>query len=93
MKIPLPLFWPMSHLRTNADVVNIRTKSSIWAGNNSFKEVIVFSILSFCSKAPGYLRSIIPTKAFELHEKAWNCFPFCRTGTGLKKAPYLSLQL
>lgn len=34
-------------------------------------------IYHIASKLPGWLRSVLPTKATELHEEAWNAFaPF-----------------
>ena len=35
------------------------------------------NIYHIASKLPGWLRSVLPTKATELHEEAWNPFaPF-----------------
>ena len=36
--------------------------------------------LSPCSKVPGWLRYIAPEGALVFHEKAWNAYPYCRTG-------------
>ncbi|XP_019711962.1 phosphatidylinositol transfer protein beta isoform-like [Hippocampus comes] len=32
------------------------------------------------SKVPAYVRMLAPESAFVFHEKAWNAYPYCRTG-------------
>lgn len=32
------------------------------------------------SKVPAYIRVLAPNGALEVHEKAWNAFPYCKTG-------------
>lgn len=36
-------------------------------------------IIHLSSKVPGYVRALAPTGSLEIHEKAWNAYPFCRT--------------
>uniref|UniRef100_A0A667ZET5 Phosphatidylinositol transfer protein alpha isoform n=1 Tax=Myripristis murdjan TaxID=586833 RepID=A0A667ZET5_9TELE len=31
------------------------------------------------SKVPGYIRALAPKSSLEVHEKAWNAYPYCRT--------------
>uniref|UniRef100_A0A8C6U0L3 Phosphatidylinositol transfer protein, alpha a n=1 Tax=Neogobius melanostomus TaxID=47308 RepID=A0A8C6U0L3_9GOBI len=31
------------------------------------------------SKVPGWIRALAPKGALEIHEKAWNAYPYCRT--------------
>ena len=38
-----------------------------------------FCVNSF-SKVPGFVRAILPTSALKAEEKAWNAYPYCRTG-------------
>lgn len=33
-----------------------------------------------CSKVPGFVRMLAPNSALNIHEKAWNAYPYCRTG-------------
>lgn len=33
-----------------------------------------------CSKVPPFVRMLAPEGALDIHEKAWNAYPFCRTG-------------
>lgn len=35
--------------------------------------------LFVCSKVPGFLRLIAPKGSLEVHEQAWNAYPYCRT--------------
>uniref|UniRef100_A0AAZ3SMN7 Phosphatidylinositol transfer protein alpha isoform n=1 Tax=Oncorhynchus tshawytscha TaxID=74940 RepID=A0AAZ3SMN7_ONCTS len=32
------------------------------------------------SKVPNYVRILAPSTALNIHEKAWNAYPYCRTG-------------
>lgn len=34
----------------------------------------------FLSKVPSIVAAMMPASMFIMHEKAWNCYPFCRTG-------------
>jgi len=38
-----------------------------------------YKIMHLSSKVPSFVRAIAPTGSLEVHEKAWNCFPYCRT--------------
>ncbi|KAG5269516.1 hypothetical protein AALO_G00202900 [Alosa alosa] len=33
------------------------------------------------SKVPGFVRMLAPSSALNIHEEAWNAYPYCRTGT------------
>ncbi|KAJ7990267.1 hypothetical protein DPEC_G00298550 [Dallia pectoralis] len=35
------------------------------------------------SKVPSYVRVLAPSTALNIHEKAWNAYPYCRTGMAL----------
>ena len=36
-------------------------------------------IFHLASKVPAFVRLLAPTGSLEIHEKAWNAYPFCRT--------------
>ena len=36
-------------------------------------------IVHLSKKVPGFVRVLAPTGSLEIHEKAWNAYPFCRT--------------
>ncbi|XP_028407675.1 phosphatidylinositol transfer protein alpha isoform-like [Dendronephthya gigantea] len=38
-----------------------------------------YKVIHLSSKVPGYVRRLAPTGSLEIHEKAWNAYPFCRT--------------
>lgn len=42
---------------------------------------VVFFYFSLCffRKVPGFIRLIAPKGSLEIHEKAWNAYPYCRT--------------
>ncbi|KTG36957.1 hypothetical protein cypCar_00016433 [Cyprinus carpio] len=35
------------------------------------------------SKVPSFVRMLAPASALNIHEKAWNAYPYCRTGCGV----------
>ncbi|KAJ0063369.1 hypothetical protein NL108_002656, partial [Boleophthalmus pectinirostris] len=35
-------------------------------------------------KVPGWIRALAPKGSLEIHEKAWNAYPYCKTGTKLE---------
>lgn len=40
-----------------------------------------YSLYSICcSKVPSFVRMLAPASALNIHEKAWNAYPYCRTG-------------
>ncbi|CAB3980702.1 phosphatidylinositol transfer alpha isoform-like [Paramuricea clavata] len=38
-----------------------------------------YKIIHLSKKVPGYVRALAPKGSLEIHEKAWNAYPFCRT--------------
>lgn len=40
------------------------------------------------SKVPAFLRVLAPENAFIFHEKAWNAYPYCKTGELLSSYPF-----
>lgn len=32
-----------------------------------------------CSKVPAFIRLLAPKGSLEIHEEAWNAYPYCRT--------------
>jgi len=38
-----------------------------------------YKVYYFSSKVPAVLRVLLPTGALEVHEEAWNAFPYCKT--------------
>lgn len=47
-----------------------------WGQCNSH---LSFSSLFFFSKVPAFIRLLAPKGALEIHEEAWNAYPYCRT--------------
>uniref|UniRef100_A0A8C3NT50 Phosphatidylinositol transfer protein alpha isoform n=1 Tax=Cyanoderma ruficeps TaxID=181631 RepID=A0A8C3NT50_9PASS len=43
------------------------------------------------SKVPTFVRMLAPEGALNIHEKAWNAYPYCRTGECLRKDSGFSL--
>lgn len=37
-------------------------------------------LIDYLSKLPSLATTILPSSLFLMHEKAWNCYPYCRTG-------------
>lgn len=48
----------------------------LWILGFDYYENILYS---FSSKVPRYIRILAPKGALEIHERAWNAFPYCRT--------------
>uniref|UniRef100_A0A8C2GD57 Phosphatidylinositol transfer protein alpha isoform n=1 Tax=Cyprinus carpio TaxID=7962 RepID=A0A8C2GD57_CYPCA len=44
------------------------------------------------SKVPTFVRLLAPSSALSIHEKAWNAYPYCRTGTGHNNTALLNTQ-
>lgn len=42
-------------------------------------------VSKFCSKVPTFVRMLAPEGALNIHEKAWNAYPYCRTGERVGK--------
>ncbi|XP_031635601.1 phosphatidylinositol transfer protein alpha isoform isoform X1 [Contarinia nasturtii] len=38
-----------------------------------------YKIYHLASKVPGYIRLLAPKGSLEIHEEAWNAYPYCRT--------------
>lgn len=47
----------------------------------------LFLFLLFCSKVPSFVRMLAPSSALNIHEKAWNAYPYCRTGSSHTRSP------
>lgn len=45
-----------------------------------FNWCLLFCLYFSCSKVPGFVRMLAPSSALKVHEKAWNAYPYCRTG-------------
>jgi len=41
------------------------------------------------SKVPAYIRWLAPKGSMEVHEEAWNAYPYCRTVVTVRLAIYL----
>jgi len=46
------------------------------AGNNGFYTRKIYHLASYI---PGWMRSIVPSSALKLEEKAWDVYPYCKT--------------
>ena len=61
---------------------NTRIKYTNYKGNSwpsiNYKSILLNRLL-FCSKVPWWIRKLAPQGSLELHEEAWNGYPFCRT--------------
>lgn len=40
---------------------------------------VIISYNMCCSKVPGMIKLLAPKGALEVHEEAWNAYPYCRT--------------
>merc|ERR1719370_199668 len=38
-----------------------------------------YKIYHLASKVPGWIKMIAPSGSLELHEEAWNAYPYCKT--------------
>ena len=38
-----------------------------------------YKIYHLASKVPGFIRMLLPKNSLEVHEEAWNAYPYCRT--------------
>ncbi|XP_045171238.1 phosphatidylinositol transfer protein alpha isoform-like isoform X2 [Mercenaria mercenaria] len=48
-------------------------------GQKFLKGQYTHKIYHLQSKVPGFIRAIAPKGSLEIHEKAWNAYPYCRT--------------
>uniref|UniRef100_A0AAY4EPV5 Phosphatidylinositol transfer protein alpha isoform n=1 Tax=Denticeps clupeoides TaxID=299321 RepID=A0AAY4EPV5_9TELE len=48
--------------------------------NDGEKGQYTHKIYHLQSKVPGFVRLLAPASALKIHEKAWNAYPYCRTG-------------
>jgi len=54
-----------------------------------------YKIIHLKNKVPGIIRTLAPKGALEMHERAWNAYPFCRTvytNPYMKDAFYICLD-
>ncbi|CAL1571157.1 unnamed protein product [Knipowitschia caucasica] len=54
--------------------------------NGEEKGQFTHKIYHLQSKVPGWLRVLAPKGSLEIHEEAWNAYPYCRT---VLKSPYM----
>lgn len=38
-----------------------------------------YKIYHLASKVPGFIRIMLPKNSLEIHEEAWNAYPYCKT--------------
>lgn len=38
-----------------------------------------YKIYHLASKVPGFIRMMLPKNSLEVHEEAWNAYPYCKT--------------
>lgn len=38
-----------------------------------------YKIYHLVSKVPAFIRLLLPKSSFEIHEEAWNAYPYCKT--------------
>lgn len=48
-------------------------------GGKFNKGQYTYKIYHLSSKVPGWVRWVVPKGALEIHEEAWNAYPYCRT--------------
>ena len=56
--------------------------------------VIILIISTWC-QVPGWIKMVAPTGSLEIHEEAWNAYPYCRTvlsNPGYMKVTYHSIS-
>jgi len=59
---------------------NLQPQKQLCAdGLNYTKGQYTHKIYHLASKVPGFIRMLAPKGSLEIHEKAWNAYPYCRT--------------
>ena len=46
---------------------------------NFCKGQYTYKIYHLANKVPGWIKMIAPTGLLEIHEEAWNAYPYCKT--------------
>lgn len=71
------LFWVESTRKANT-----LTKSITLQGNfmtNQHYQGCLNNMFLECSKVPSFIRLLAPKGSLEIHEEAWNAYPYCKT--------------
>lgn len=53
--------------------------SLMFAGGKYTSGQYTYKIYHLASKVPTFIRLLAPKGALEIHEEAWNAYPYCRT--------------
>ncbi len=53
---------------------------------NTLYLFIYFVSIAFYSKVPTFIRMLAPKGSMEIHEEAWNAYPYCRTVITVSKS-------
>ncbi|XP_060557002.1 phosphatidylinositol transfer protein alpha isoform-like [Ruditapes philippinarum] len=75
----------LNELKTDTDTAQNDNKicapeKPLFANGKTFtKGQYTHKIYHLQSKVPGFIRKIAPKGSLEIHEKAWNAYPYCRT--------------
>jgi len=48
-------------------------------GGKFTKGQYTYKIYHLASKVPGFVKAIAPKNSLEIHEEAWNAYPYCKT--------------
>jgi Phosphatidylinositol transfer protein len=76
----------MNHMRTTIQRVSTRRRFTILAGiklhhqTTSLPLLCELNLTCHVSRLPGWVKAFIPGNALKLEEKAWNAYPYCKTG-------------
>ncbi len=61
--------------------------------NHSLYLTVSLNLSVLCSKVPTFVRLLAPSSALSIHEKAWNAYPYCRTGTNHNSTASLNIHI
>lgn len=59
------------------------------AGGKFSSGQYTYKIYHLASKVPAFIRLLAPKGSLEVHEEAWNAYPYCRTVLTVRTELYL----
>lgn len=60
--------------------VCLHKRQKTWSRVFVLRVVMLTTTICVCSKVPYMIRKLAPKNSLIVHEKAWNAYPYCRTG-------------
>lgn len=67
------------HLARSCCIFHHKSTINIYIRVIVLKDYLEYFLYIF-SKVPGFIRMLAPKGSLEVHEEAWNAYPYCRTG-------------